>query len=188
MLPWIVRDLWGLFAVAVCFTELVGSSMTAFYHDHYVAPMAAMLALVGVQGLRRWAALTIRRWPTGRALVLLLLVLTLAFVVRQWTKDLREDTRPEYAWALERANLVKRLTSDGGRHLIVVRYGPHHSFHADRIANAADVDSSPVVWAREMDPDQNARLLEYFRDRHAWLLYVDVDNEPATLSPYALHR
>jgi hypothetical protein len=188
MLPWIVREPWGLFAVAVCLTELVGSSMTAFYHEHYVAPMAAMLALVGVQGLRRWAALTIRRWPTGHALVLLLLFATFAFLARQWMKELREDSRSGYAWALERANLVKKLTSDGGKHLIVVRYGPHHNVHADRIANAADIDASPVVWAREMNPEQNAKLLEYFRDRHIWLLYVDDDNEPSILSTYALSR
>lgn len=184
MLPWVVRSWWGRFALAVCVTELAGSSLSAFYYEHYVAPMSAMSALLGVQALRRWGALRLRRWPTGRALVLLLLAGTLAFVARQWVKELRGAPRAAYAWAVERAAITRRLSADGERHLIIVRYGPQHTVHADRIANGADIDGSAVVWAREMDPEQNARLLDYFRDRRAWLMYVDADNEPSTLSPY----
>jgi hypothetical protein len=41
-----------------------------------------------------------------------------------------------------------------------------------------------VVWAREMDPAQNARLLEYFAGRRAWL--VEADQRPLHLVPYTV--
>lgn len=33
------------------------------------------------------------------------------------------------------------------------------------VYNAAEMDRSKVLWAREMDPADNAALLEYYRDR-----------------------
>jgi hypothetical protein len=77
------------------------------------------------------------------------------------------------------------LKQQGGQHLIVVRYGPRHSSHQEWVYNEADIDNSRVVWAREMDPARNRRLLEYFKNRHAWLLDVDDDSKPAQLEPYS---
>jgi hypothetical protein len=36
-----------------------------------------------------------------------------------------------------------------------------------------------------MDPARNRRLLEYFKDRHAWLLEADGDSRPPHLEPYS---
>jgi hypothetical protein len=49
-----------------------------------------------------------------------------------------------------------------------VHYGPHHNVHDDYVHNAADIDSSPVVWARDMGPEKNAGLVQYFRSRKVW--------------------
>jgi hypothetical protein len=51
------------------------------------------------------------------------------------------------------------------------------------IYNDADIDASRVVWARDMGPQANESLLEYFHDRTIWL--VDPNVEPAQLSRYA---
>jgi hypothetical protein len=48
------------------------------------------------------------------------------------------------------------------------------------VYNAADIDASPVVWAREMA--DNSALLKYFSARRIWLLEADV--HPAKLQPY----
>jgi hypothetical protein len=82
----------------------------------------------------------------------------------------------------DRAAMVSDLESRGGHHLLIVRYKPEHSVHNEWVYNKADIDRSPVVFAREMDPASNARLIEYFRDRQAWLL--EPDESPPRLSPY----
>jgi len=39
-----------------------------------------------------------------------------------------------------------------------------------------------VVWAREVDEEQDAKLLQYFHDRRIWLVTPDTDN--TFLAPY----
>jgi hypothetical protein len=65
-----------------------------------------------------------------------------------------------------------------------VRYGGQYSYHQEWVYNEADIDNARVVWAREMDPARNRQLLEYFKNRHAWLLDVDDDSKPPHLEPY----
>jgi len=75
--------------------------------------------------------------------------------------------------AIERANLIARLTAAGGKHLVIVTYGPHHEPLFDFVFNAADIDSAAVVFARSMGPGNDHMLLDYFHDRKAWDLYYD---------------
>jgi hypothetical protein len=65
-------------------------------------------------------------------------------------------------------------------------YGPEH-FGVERaqieagleqVYNAADIDGSKVVWAREMDAADNLELMHYYPDRKVWL--VEPDSLPAT--------
>jgi hypothetical protein len=80
--------------------------------------------------------------------------------------------------------MLAELKKDGERHLVIVRYGPEHSPDKEWVYNNANIDGAKVVWAREMDPAQNRRLLEYFQDRRAWLLEVIRDDSPLTLVLY----
>ena len=68
----------------------------------------------------------------------------------------------------------------------MVRYGPSYSPGNEWVYNAADIDGAKVVWAREMDGAENRKLLEYFKDRHVWLLDVDQDDTPPQLVRYPL--
>ncbi len=45
-----------------------------------------------------------------------------------------------------------------------------------------DIDSSKVVWAREMDRADNLELMHYYADRKVWL--VEPDTLPAVVAPY----
>jgi hypothetical protein len=82
----------------------------------------------------------------------------------------------------ERARLLEMLEQDGDRHLVIVRYRPDHLVRCEWVYNRADIDGAKVVWAREMDPEHNRELLDYFQDRRIWLL--EPDAERPTLSPY----
>jgi hypothetical protein len=80
-----------------------------------------------------------------------------------------------------RPRLIANLQRQGGRHLIVVRYTPTHFIHAEWIYNDADIDGSPVVWARDMGEEKNRELLDYYKDRQVWLLEPDTS---LALKPY----
>ena len=65
-----------------------------------------------------------------------------------------------------------------------MRYGPDHGPHNEWVYNRADIDAAQVVWARDMGPDQNQELLQYFKQRHFWLLRPD--EAPPHLETYTV--
>jgi len=69
-----------------------------------------------------------------------------------------------------------------GKQLVVVRYATSHNPMDEWVYNAADIDNSKVVWAREMDEAENLELMNYYRDRTVWL--VQPDSKPAQVSLY----
>jgi len=50
------------------------------------------------------------------------------------------------------------------------------------VYNGAEIDSAKVVWAREIDGEQDGKLFAYFQDRKVWLVTPDIDN--TYLEPY----
>jgi hypothetical protein len=64
----------------------------------------------------------------------------------------------------------------------LVRYSAAHDPIQEWVYNKADIDASKLVWARDMTPEENRRLIDYFKDRHVWLL--EPDCSPLQLRPY----
>jgi hypothetical protein len=81
---------------------------------------------------------------------------------------------------VDRAEVLARLAAEGGRHVVIVRYADDHTPHREWVFNAADIDASPIVWARDRGED-NARLRAYFAGRKFWVLEPDA-------APYRLTR
>ena len=74
----------------------------------------------------------------------------------------------------------------GKKHLIFVRPGEGYYVHNEFVYNSADIDGSPVVWARDMGPQEDQRLIDYYRalgGREVWSL--DIDNRGVLLAPYS---
>jgi hypothetical protein len=82
-----------------------------------------------------------------------------------------------------RAYLQDWLSRRPRKQLVMVHYSAQHSPDQEWVYNGADIDGSQVVWAREMDPQSDARLLSYFKDREVWLL--NADSYPQRVRPYA---
>jgi hypothetical protein len=82
-----------------------------------------------------------------------------------------------------RAAIQEKLSHTPGKHLILVQYEEDHNIHDEWVYNGAEIDSAKVLWARELDAEQNRKLLAYFRDRHVWLVEPDKDN--TELIPYS---
>lgn len=136
---------------------------------HYIAPLAPMLLIAVVAGLRYVDVLGRRRigaFPYAEALVGLQACLFLAAAVNL-------SAAPIGGWRDQRAQIVKELEASPDRHLIFVRYSPDHDTNQEWVYNRADVDHSKVVWAREMNPASDRELMRYFADRKVWLLEAD---------------
>ena len=78
--------------------------------------------------------------------------------------------------------VIRKLQSKGVQHLVLVRYSPQHSVYQEWVYNHADIDGSDVVWARDMGPDKNQELLDYYPARKVWLL--EPDRGPLGVVPY----
>ena len=85
-------------------------------------------------------------------------------------------------FGVERAQIQSKLESLPGKQLVLVRYGPGHNVLDEWVYNAPDIDSSKVIWAREMSSSENMEILNYYKDRKAWLVQPDATSD--SLSPY----
>jgi hypothetical protein len=173
---------------------LFGLALNVWLFPHYVAPAVCLVYALLMQAMRY-----LRQWrpggePAGLFLVRAVAVACLVLCgVRAFAAPLHiAVARWPAMWygsaplGIPRANVVRQLTSLPGRQLAIVRYAPEHNAEDEWVYNAADIDGSRIVWAREMDPASTARLIQYFASRRVWL--VEPDASPPRVSPYAEAR
>jgi hypothetical protein len=146
---------------------LIGILGAVFIQPHYGAPVTAFLAILSVQALRiLWLS---RRFgnPLGTFLVPVAPILCSAYIVLSATA-----VQPQHLMRARPA-IIRALSGKSGSHLVIVRYGAEHALLNEWVYNAADIDGSPIVWARDMGDARNAELLRYYPNRQAWLLLPD---------------
>ena len=159
---------------------MIGLLSVVWFQPHYAAPLAATLFVLLVQAMRHLRRLEIKGRPFGICLTRLIVFLVLGWVVIQAGHAARH---PLVGWNSYRARTIQSLEALPGKHLVLVRYGPEHNVHHEWVYNAADIDNSRIVWAREI-PGQDVRpLLDYFKDRDVWV--VQPDTSPPQLEPYS---
>jgi len=163
--------------------------LPTWFLPHYVAPITcAILALV-LQAMRR-----IRSHPAGLFVTRAVpLACTLLLVVQVGAKPLHVAPCHGATWCgrtpsnLERAAVLTKLQHVPGLQLAIVRYARNHDVQYNEwVYNEADIDRAKVVWARDMGPAENQELLDYFRDRHVWV--IDADDPEPILAPYTAHQ
>jgi hypothetical protein len=183
-----------LYIFLLCFIEPAIISFRV--QIHYSAPIACLFIYLAAQGLRGLRFLDLRRKSVGKILVLLILSLFLASIAGNAISRTAISVSPkrmaqikkyrDRLWAVRKYEITNKLKNEGGRHLVIVRYGERHAVYDEWVYNAADIDKAPVVWARDMGKAENRKLSSYFKGRKLWLLDVNVDDMPPTLSPYML--
>jgi len=143
--------------------------------------------LIAMRHLRGW---TWRGRSTGlfivRASIFICIFMPLVRVVGAALRLPVSGNKPETCCSSghERSYRVQveaELRARGTPQVVLVRYGLHHDLGNEWVYNKADIDHSPVVWARDMGAEKNKELLEYFKDREVWL--VEPDENPPKLSP-----
>jgi hypothetical protein len=159
-----------------------GLFIIVWSNPHYAAPLTCVIFALLTQALRHLSKWKVAHRPVGAALsfgIVALLVLQVGGEVHARKCD-------ELTWACtgdsSRFEILDRLKALPGKHLVIVRYEQDHNIHDEWVFNGAEIDSAKVLWARELDPAQNAALLNYFSDRTIWLVDPDADN--LDLEPY----
>jgi hypothetical protein len=185
ILPWILRDRWSHFALLTWGLFVAGLLMESWYFLHYAAPITALGFALVLQGMRQLRLWHWRNWQTGRFMLWTLVMLYVTVFVMAFAQQMQDhwSTQPSH-----RARILAQLKEADGYHLVLVRYGPQYprSPFIEWVYNDADIDSAKVVWARDMDSAHNHKLLEYFKDRHVWLVKLEEGYSSPKLVPYHL--
>jgi hypothetical protein len=181
-LPRTLRDRRIRFLVFAAAFFALGLSVETFLLPHYVAPFTAGLYAIILQCMRHLRFTGSGARPGGMFLVRSIPVICLT--VDAICLGLQPSARKIPGAGFLRASALETLEKRPGGQLAVVRYAPNHDPLKEWVYNAADIDRSKVVWAREMDSPANRELLEYFKGRTAWLVEPDVS--PPRISPYNL--
>jgi hypothetical protein len=166
-------------ALAVCFVCGMVGATQLFGMEHYVAPAAPLLYVLAVQCLRYVSLLRWRELAIGRRVAALWLAACLLVPVPSLFPQLRDPVAAMTtgsgatpAWAVGRMRIEQALRGKGGRHLVLVEYGPGHDVHEEWVYNGADIEAAAVIWARPMGRKGWERLAGHFTDRTIWFLYV----------------
>jgi hypothetical protein len=170
------------FLLLVLVVSVIALEVECFYAPHYPAPITCVLlalVLIAMRYLKAWQC-----WgkPSGlfltRAIPLICVVM---LSLRAAAGPLHIHLEPYYAPAwfqlgpsdFGRNKLERQLENLPGKHLVIVRYGPNHKVFDEWVYNAADIDNSRIVWARDLGLKENEELIRYFAGRHIWLLEAD---------------
>ena len=185
------------FLLLVCGVTLAGEALPIYFQPHYAAPLTGVfvaLVLIALRAIRPW------RWH-GKSMGPFLTravpsICVLLLVLRAAAGPLHlpvpapgpKVSVPVWCWQSpsnpERTAMLSRLRSLPGRQLVIVHYAlDDYAVGLQWVYNRADIGTAKVVWAHDMGPAENEKLIKYFKYRHVWL--IDVDNHPPKLEPYS---
>jgi hypothetical protein len=150
---------------------------------HYAATLTCVIFLLLVQAIRHLRTMRLGGRPLGLALSWAIVILLSADVGLSIPHHIYDSLQWTCQVDPSRAAIAKKLSNTPGKHLIVVHYEADHNLHDEWVYNGAEIDSAKVLWARDVDRLQNAKLFAYFKDRQIWLVEPDTDNRE--LIPYS---
>jgi hypothetical protein len=201
---WTLREyryVWVLISVLIF---ALGSNFYPYFYSHYIAAVTCLFVLMSVAGLQQLSRWNLPGWIDGADAARLIVYLCLAHCFFWYglhltagqavAKDLtagqavaKEMIRYETWDAINQGDPDGRIAIAGqlsgmpGKQLVFVRYYPPHTFQ-EWVYNAADIDGSRIVWARDLGFAENEKLRSYYSDRAAWLF--EPDFHPPRLTPY----
>jgi hypothetical protein len=174
--PWIIG---GIF--------VMGLAVEVWFLPHYFAPAAALLYLFLMQCMRHLRSFRWNERAVGPAFVRAVCAVYIATVVVRIALA-ASHVHPEKEWQhgdMERAAIVQELDARPGQHVVLVKYAPDFDLDREWVYNRADIDGSKIVWARDMGPEKNQELVDYYRGRKFWMAEAD---RSVRLEPYGKQR
>lgn len=157
-------------AAAVAAGFVAGVLLEKFILPHYLAPATALVFLFTAIGLRGLWTSTFRGTHAGPVAVTFVLgICALLFASQNL-----HPTDPAASNPLRpRLDAMRQLERTDGKHVVLVRYGPTHDFHAEYVYNGPNIDQQHIVWAVDRGPQADSVLQRYYPDRSFWLLQPD---------------
>jgi hypothetical protein len=179
LLGWVWQDRSGRLALLIYSFFALGMMLPSYSLPHYWAPITALNHLFVLQGIRFWR---FRDRRTGQLMLVLVPALCLVLLSINFYHSMTsyDPVVPH----IQRAKMLSNLERGNDKHLVLVQYGPHHSFNDEWVFNEADIDAAKVVWARDMGLPKNCELVNYFRDRVIWSIEIDDDKKPVEVQLY----
>jgi hypothetical protein len=190
-----IREFRFVWVVLTLILFALGVNFFPAFQFHYIAAVSCLFVLISVIGLDRLSRSTIRGWPAGQEAAAIITFLCVAQFIFWYTLHVFETrefsiaARQYETWNAinhgypeRRIEVNQQLGQLPGKLLVFVRYWPQHIFQEEWVYNAADIDGSRIVWARDLGAAENEKLQRYYPDRPAWLL--EPDARPPRLSPY----
>jgi len=170
-LPWaLARDRWLWFVLFIGLVFSVAMLASTWLFPHYAAVAAGLFFVLVVQSLRSLHAWHLGTWRVGRNITRGLAILVAISFVQVVVKM---ATAEKNRWFSQRAAILEKLRAEPEKSLVIVKYSPDHNPHREWVYNEADIVHAKVILARDMGPEKNRELLEYFRDRKVWVLRAD---------------
>ncbi len=187
-------------ALFLCGVSLVMLTLLIAVLPHYGAAFAGVFYLRFLHTLSQLSSWTWNRKPVGMLMTgAILLMIGCGFIHSAAEVITHHRGAPSFPagrdqmsaalWERSlqfggaREKVIRTLQQTPGQHLVMVRYAPNHELQEEWVYNAANIDASPIVWAREMTPAQDVALLHYFNGRTTWLL--EPDQSPPKLKSYS---
>lgn len=186
-----------LFYVAIALAVFaLGTNLFPYLLVHYLAAVTCLFVLVAVAGLELITRIHIRNLAVGSMAAKIVLVFCAAHFLLWYGSHLFEKTsvaaalEPYETWDTlphgdphNRTSVNHQLASIPGKLVVFVQYSQRHIFQNEWVWNAADIDSSRIIWARDLGATENSKLISYYPDRAFWLLMPD--EHPPALQRYA---
>ena len=182
---WASRREWILAATTVFF--FAGFLIETWGFPHYTAPILPIMLIFTMRGFAWLANWQVRGRPFGPALTRLMpaaIVLTMIMpslnVTTGWPRLQSDQYRKPCCAILQtsmRADLEARLKASPGRDIVLVASGPRRPTHTPILYNDPDIAASDIIWAQDLNPASNQRLLQHYAGRTVWTLDWDARGE-----------
>jgi hypothetical protein len=163
----------------ICISVLLAHVLSCpWMRVQYMAPLVPCLfVLIGI-GLRHINAWRIHNQPIGHTLVRAIIFTQIAIAIFSTITNAIANAKNPIS---QRATVMQSLLKQGGQHLVLVHYSEKHSPTNEWVYNAADIDRSPIIFARDLGPDADRELLSYYLARKIWI--ANIDNGNVDLQP-----
>jgi hypothetical protein len=181
----VVRSRWPrpLMVASGVMTILAACATIYQPEAHYLAPMWVSVTAVTLFGFRylRTMGRTKGGWGLhlSRSFGALAILLWIAVVFAVLTYRL-----PEFAatWKQNHEMISEMVTDGKTKALIFVKYeGAWAS--KEWVYNDADIDASPIIWARSLGPKKDRELLDYYASQHRKLWLVKIGKTWVSIEP-----